>query len=93
MIQIVVQVQAAYSRRAAKLSKMIYGDSSKETLRWGERRDKHESKIETDSDQVKEDRSDENERNQSTVMKENDDLENIKKERENNDNGNVKAES
>ena len=80
---------------------MIYGDSSKETLRWGERRDKHESKIETDNDQVKEDRSDdvarkinyENERNQSTVMKENDDLENIKKERENNDNGNVKAES
>ena len=40
---LVVQVLTAYSRRATKLCKMIYGDTSKETLKWRERRDKTET--------------------------------------------------
>jgi hypothetical protein len=37
------KVLLAYCKRAVKLSKIIYGDSGVETLRWRERRDRQET--------------------------------------------------
>ena len=43
-----IKVLLAYCKRAAKLSKIIYGDMmGVETLRWGERRDRQETGQQT----------------------------------------------